>query len=186
MQWWKHTSTKRPKRTLRAGNASRRFAAAWPAMLACALIVMSPSGTAAAEPVDLELVLAVDISGSIDPDEAQLQRNGYIAALTDPEVIRTIQHGTLGRIAVTYVEWAGADTALTVANWMIINDAPSAHRFADTIARAPLQTALWTSISNVIEYALPRFHDNGFEGTRRVIDISGDGPNNQEIGRAHV
>jgi hypothetical protein len=130
-------------------------------------------------PVDLELVLAVDISGSIDPDEARLQREGYRAALIDPEVIRTIRQGTLGRIAVTYVEWAGADTVQTVADWALIEDAASAGRFADTIARAPLQTDLWTSISNVIEYAVPRFENNGFEGTRRVIDISGDGPNNQ-------
>lgn len=132
-----------------------------------------------AEAVDLELVLAVDISGSIDPEEARLQRDGYVAALTDPEVIRTIRQGTLGRIAVTYIEWAGADTAQPVAEWTLIDGDASARGFAETIARAPLQTALWTSISNVIEYAVPRFEGNGFEGTRRVIDISGDGPNNQ-------
>lgn len=140
--------------------------------------MLSP-GPAAANPVDLELVLAVDISGSIDADEARLQRDGYVAALTDPEVIETIRRGTLGRIAVTYVEWAGADTVQTIADWMLIEDNASARRFAAAIAKAPLQTALWTSISNVIEYALPRFGGNGFEGTRRVIDISGDGPNNQ-------
>jgi hypothetical protein len=145
----------------------------------CVPTAIPPPALAASEPVDLELVLAVDISGSIDPEEAQLQRDGYVAALTDPAVIRTIRRGTLGRIAVSYVEWAGVETAHTVANWTLIQDKESAHRFADSIAKAPLQTALWTSISNVIEYALPRFDGNGFEGTRRVIDISGDGPNNQ-------
>lgn len=132
-----------------------------------------------AEPVDLELVLAVDISGSVDPDEARLQRDGYLSALTDPEVVRTIRQGMLGKIAVTYVEWAGTGTAYTVAEWTLVKDEESARNFTDTIAKAPLQTARWTSISNAIEYALPRFENNGFEGTRRAIDISGDGPNNQ-------
>ncbi len=137
------------------------------------------AGPAASEPVDLELVLAVDVSGSVDPEEARLQRDGYVAALSDPDVIRAIRQGMLGRIAVTYVEWAGAETAYTVVEWGLIKDDESARDFANKIANAPLQTALWTSISNAIEYALPRFKNNGFEGTRRVIDISGDGPNNQ-------
>lgn len=131
------------------------------------------------EPVDLELVLAVDISGSIDGDEARLQREGYVAALTDPEVIKAIQGGVLGKAAMTYIEWAGEDIASTVADWAVIEDEKSARSFASVIANAPLQTALWTSISNAIDYGLATLESNAYQGTRRVIDISGDGPNNQ-------
>ncbi len=131
------------------------------------------------KPVDLELVLAVDVSGSIDADEARLQRDGYVAALTDPDVIKAIRGGILGRVAMTYIEWAGEDYTTTVADWTVIEDEASARAFAAIIARAPIQTALWTSISNIIDQALASFPGNGFEGTRRVIDISGDGPNNQ-------
>lgn len=131
------------------------------------------------QPVDLELVLAVDVSGSIDADEARLQRDGYVAALTDPDVIKAISGGILGRVAMTYIEWAGEDYTTTIADWTMIEDEASARAFAAKVARAPIQTALWTSISNIINHALATFPGNGFEGTRRVIDISGDGPNNQ-------
>ena len=100
-------------------------------------------------------------------------------AATDPDVIRAIEGGTLGRVAMTYVEWAGADYAFTIADWSIVEDEASAQRFASVVARAPLQTALWTSISNVIDFGLAALATNDIEGTRRVIDISGDGPNNQ-------
>ncbi|MDH3702161.1 MAG: DUF1194 domain-containing protein [Alphaproteobacteria bacterium] len=146
------------------------------------LLAMAPAARSHAAdliPVDLELVLAVDISGSIDPEEAQLQRDGYVAALTDPALLKAIQGGFLGRIAVTYVEWAGAEISVTVANWTMIEDERSARNFAAVIARAPVHTALWTSIHNAIEFALPQFENNKFQGTRRVIDISGDGPNNK-------
>lgn len=131
------------------------------------------------QPVDLELVLAVDVSGSIDSDEARLQRDGYVAALTDPDVIEAITSGILGRVAMTYIEWAGEEYTTTVADWTVVADEASARAFAAKVARAPIQTALWTSISNIIDHALSTFPGNGFEGTRRVIDISGDGPNNQ-------
>jgi hypothetical protein len=146
-------------------------------IVACAALA-APAG-AQAESVDLELVLAVDISGSVDPEEARLQREGYVSALTDSKVIEAIRGGTLGKIAVTYVEWAGADQAFTVADWTVLDGADTARAFAGIIARAPPQTAMWTSISNVIEFVLPAFDNNAYEGTRRVIDISGDGPNNQ-------
>ncbi len=134
---------------------------------------------AAQQPVDLELVLAVDVSGSIDDEEARLQRDGYVAALTDPDVIKAITSGILGRVAMTYIEWAGEEYTTTVADWTMVHDEASARAFAARVARAPIQTALWTSISNIIDHALSTFPKNGFEGTRRVIDISGDGPNNQ-------
>ncbi len=131
------------------------------------------------QPVDLELVLAVDVSGSIDPEEARLQRDGYVAALTDPDVIEAITSGILGRVAMTYIEWAGEEYTTTIADWTMVHDEASVRAFAARVARAPIQTALWTSISNIIDHALSTFPGNGFEGTRRVIDISGDGPNNQ-------
>jgi hypothetical protein len=130
-------------------------------------------------PVDLELVIAVDVSGSIDPDEARLQRDGYVAAFSDPEVIGAIKSGMLGKIAISYIEWAGIHYAKTVVGWTLIDGEANARAFAESVAKAPIQTALWTSISRAIDYVLPTFDGNGFEGTRRVIDISGDGPNNQ-------
>ena len=157
----------------------RRRGAILAVTLLLALAPLARGQAADPIPVDLELVLAVDISGSIDPEEAQLQRDGYVAALTDPAFLKAIEGGFLGRIAATYIEYAGAEVSVTVANWAVIEDERSARSFAATIARAPVHTALWTSIRNAIEFALPQFGSNGFQGTRRVIDISGDGPNNK-------
>ena len=111
---------------------------------------LTVSTAAADTPVDLELVLAVDVSLSIDVAEAGLQREGYIRAFRDAEVIRAIQSGILGRIAVTYVEWAGRYQRRVVVGWTVVNGGETAEAFAD----------------------------NGYEGTRRVVDVSGDGPNN--------
>ena len=159
-----------------ARNRARAFALT-------ALLAAFPALTAVAQgrdvPVDLELVIAVDVSGSIDPEEAKLQRNGYVGAFSDKEVIGAITGGMLGKIAVTYVEWAGIHYSRTIVDWTVIDGEASALAFAERVAAAPIQTELWTSISMAIEYALPRFGNNGIEGTRRVIDISGDGPNNQ-------
>ena len=141
--------------------------------------VPAPPAEAQDVPVDLELVLAVDISGSVDEVEALLQREGYIAALRHPDVIEAIGGGMFGRIAVTYVEWAGDYYQRTMLDWSVLEDAPSALAFADALAETPLSTAHWTSISGVIDYAVPLFDGNGIEGFRRVIDVSGDGHNNR-------
>jgi hypothetical protein len=130
-------------------------------------------------PVDLELVLAVDISGSVDVVEAQLQREGYIAALRHPHVIEAIQSGMFRRIVVTYVEWAGDHYQRTMLDWTLLEDAAGAHGFADALAETPLMSAHWTSLSGAIDYAAGLFENNGFEGVRRVIDVSGDGYNNR-------
>jgi hypothetical protein len=130
-------------------------------------------------PVDLELVLAVDVSGSVDEVEARLQREGYIAALRHPRVIEAIRGGILGRIAVTYVEWAGVEFQRTLLDWTLIEDQESAAAFADALAEAPLTSERWTSISGAIDYAVPLLDGNGFKGLRRAIDISGDGYNNR-------
>lgn len=145
------------------------------AVLAC-LAFASP---AAAIPVDLELVLDVDVSRSIDPEEAKLQREGYIAALQHPRVIQAIRSAPHGKIAVIYVEWAGVDIQYTVVPWTLIDGEQSAAAFTQRIAAAPYQARNWTSISGAIDYSVPLFENNGFEGTRRVIDISGDGRTNQ-------
>lgn len=132
-------------------------------------------------PVDIELVLAIDVSGSIDPTEAKLQRQGYVAALTHPRIIEVITRGFLGRIAVTYFEWAGADYRRPIANWAAIEDRASAQAFVDSLTEAEISIGRRTSISGAIRFAIPLFKDNGYEGTRRVIDISGDGANNSGV-----
>ena len=128
--------------------------------------------------VDLELALAVDVSGSIDPHEAKFQRDGYIAAFRHPQVIRAITNGILGRIAVAYYEWAGFGHMRIIVDWTVIDSAESANAFADALTRNPPRTARRTAIADAINFAVPFFEKNDIEGTRRVVDISGDGPNN--------
>ncbi|KAA0681385.1 DUF1194 domain-containing protein [Roseomonas genomospecies 6] len=130
-------------------------------------------------PVDLELVLAVDVSGSVDAEEGRLQREGYVAALTDPKVQAAIRGGPYGRIAVTYVEWAGDGFQRVTVPWTLLSDRNSVESFASSIAESPYLTAQWTSISAAIDFSARLFNDNGFEGVRRVIDVSGDGVNNR-------
>ena len=134
---------------------------------------------AAERRVDLELVLAADISGSMDLQEAVLQRQGFVSAFRHPEVVEAIQYNGLGRIAVTYVEWAGVHSQSTLVDWTEVADAASAAAFADALERPDVKTELWTSISTLIAYAAGTFEGNGFWAERRVIDISGDGPNNR-------
>lgn len=129
--------------------------------------------------VDVELVLAVDVSGSVDPVEAAQQRQGYVAAVVDPAVIQALRGTITGKIAVTYVEWAGSDSQQVLVPWTLVEDAASAGAFAAAIAEAPTRRAMWTSISGAIDFAVPLFEGNGFAGERRVIDVSGDGPNNR-------
>jgi hypothetical protein len=150
------------------------------AMCVAAVFLVSAQPIAAARdvPVDLELVLGVDISGSVDAEEVALQREGYVAALQDARVIAAIRGGMLGRIAVTYVEWADAEMQSVVVGWTLIDSAESARAFAGRIAAAPSDRGLYTSISTALRFAAPMFDNNGFQGTRRVIDLSGDGPNN--------
>ncbi len=149
------------------------------AVAAYGLVV--PAAFAAKLPVDLELVLAIDVSGSIDEDEASLQRDGYVAAIADKKIVAAIRSGMLGRIAVTYFEWAGEGWQQPVVDWRVIKDAASARAFAAELSRLPIDSGPWTSISSAIDFAVPLFAANDFDGTRRVLDISGDGANN--IGR---
>jgi Protein of unknown function (DUF1194) len=163
-----------PRPPRRFAALSRRFAFAAALLLSFAL-------PAAAQDVDLQLVLAIDVSGSIDDVEAQLQRDGYLKALVHPRVIEAIKSGPIGRIAVTYVEWAGDTFQHTVIEWREIHDEASAHAFASALAETPILRERRTSISGAIDYGMARLAASGFTSTRRVIDISGDGYNN--IGR---
>ena len=121
---------------------------------------------------------AVDVSGSMDEEEHILQRQGFVAAFRHPEVINTIMSGFIGRIAVTYVEWAGPVSQVVTVPWRIVDGKDSAGAFADILADEPIAFIRGTSISGGIEFAAGLFADNGIEGTRRVIDVSGDGANN--------
>jgi len=137
----------------------------------------SPNAT----PVDVELVLAVDVSYSMDPDEQALQREGYIAALTSREFMQALRQGMNGKIAVTYFEWAGAQDQRIIVPWRLITGPESADSVAGEIARAPYRRAARTSISGALQFALPLFEGSGYRGMRRVIDVSGDGVNNNGI-----
>ncbi len=141
-------------------------------------IANSPAAPRAEEAVDLELILAIDVSRSVDTLEAQLQRHGYVAAFLNPLVMDAVRSGFLRRIAVMYFEWAGYGHNRIVVDWTLIDGEASAHAFAAKLAEVPLQSARRTSISSAIDFAVPSFDANGIEGTRRVIDISGDGANN--------
>jgi hypothetical protein len=150
------------------------------AHFAAALALLVHVGAAQAqEDVDLELVLAVDVSRSMDFGEQQLQREGYSQAFRSSEVIDAITSGLNGRIAVTYLEWAGSGIQRVVLPWTVISDGESAHKFADALAMQETQRLSRTSISGAIMAAGALFGTSGYKANRRVIDVSGDGPNNQ-------
>ena len=131
----------------------------------------------AATPVDVELILAVDVSRSVDPEEQEMQFSGYEAAFRDPQLIEGIMGGPVGAIAVTMFTWSDWHIQNTVVPWMLLDGAGSSNRFADAIGNAPRRTWLYTSISGAMDFAARQF-GQGFEGTRKVVDISGDGVNN--------
>ncbi|MEJ8572866.1 DUF1194 domain-containing protein [Microbaculum marinum] len=135
--------------------------------------------TTAEEPVDLELVIAVDVSLSMDVDEQALQREGYVKAFLDPMVVNAIEQGIHGKIAVAYVEWAGSISQYVVIDWVAVDGKDSAAELSALLAEAPISRLRRTSISGALTYSGQLFDDNGYRGMRRVIDVSGDGPNNQ-------
>ena len=143
--------------------------------------VLSPVQSFAQSPpqlVDLKLLLAVDVSGSIDFWESDLQRDGYVKALKDETVINTILSGQTGRIALSYVEWAGGDHQRVVVDWSLIDSREAAHEVAENLNVRPHMAGRRTSIGNMLNFATDWFKDPRFFAERRVIDISGDGPNN--------
>lgn len=150
-------------------------------MLALAVLLClscEPALPAASATVDVELVLAVDISRSMDSEEFALQRAGYVEAIKDPAFLRAVQAGMNGRIALAYFEWAGSPRPESVLGWRIIDGAESAERFSAELAARPVSAYRGTSISGALTHASALLDSSPARGFRRVIDISGDGPNN--------
>jgi hypothetical protein len=144
-----------------------------------AIILALAASAHAAEPnVDVELVLAVDVSGSVDPFEARQQRDGYVAALTNAEVIAAIKGGALGKVAVMYLEWAGMEYQRVVVPWTVIDGEESARQFVAALEETPPLPSYWTGIGAAIQRGIAEIEGNAFEGQRKVIDISGDGMSN--------
>jgi uncharacterized protein DUF1194 len=160
--------------TLLAGSAWLSLAIAAPAPSA----QLAQQQNGGVTEVDVELALAVDISFSMDPDEQELQREGYIHALTSNEFLRALKEGAHGKIAITYLEWANINERRVIVPWRVIDGPEAADAFVAEIARAPYRRASRTSVSGAIEFAAQQFENSGYKGIRRVIDISGDGANN--------
>ena len=153
-------------------------------ILRCAVLFLLVSGLltrpARAEmEVDLALVIAVDVSFSMDPDEQTLQRDGFIEAFRSPVVHDAIARGAVGRIAVAYMDWAGSSDQRLLIPWTVIDGKERALAFADELSRKPTRRASRTSIAGALDFAVKLQEENGFAALRRVIDVSGDGPNNQ-------
>ncbi len=146
-------------------------------LLSLVLALSSPSARAA-EPVDLLLVLAADVSRSVTEPKFKLQREGAAAAITHPEVVRAIASGPNRRIAICFLEWATAGQQNVVVDWTVIGDGESARSFGDKLVEMPRSFAGSTSISNAIDFSVQQIERAPFTAERRVIDISGDGNNN--------
>jgi hypothetical protein len=151
------------------------------ASLVAALLGCIGLPAAAQTPVDLELVLAVDVSPSMDRDEHELQRAGYVAAVAHPEVVSAIRSGPIGRIALTYVEWSAAGSQTVVVPWRVIEDEASAGAFALELAGRPTSRMRGTSISGALLFTAGLFEASGYESFRQVVDVSGDGANNMGL-----
>lgn len=142
------------------------------------LFLTLPAAAQERKEVDLALVLAIDISGSIDPDEARLQRQGYVEAFSDPVIVRAILGGSHGRIAVAYFEWSDSWIQKLLIDWTLLDSEAAIADFAHRLAEAPISISRRTSISGAIRYAIPMYGRSPYEPERKVLDISGDGSNN--------
>jgi hypothetical protein len=160
----------------RSRSAARALAAA---VLAAFVAALPVAGKAASETeVDLALVLAVDVSRSMDDDEQKLQRDGFVEAFRARAVHDAIRKGTIGRIAVVYMEWSGPDQQTVVVPWTVVDGPERAAAFSDRLASAPIGRIFSTSISGAVDYGVKLLGESGVDPLRRVIDVSGDGPNN--------
>ena len=131
-----------------------------------------------ANAVDVQLILAVDVSYSMDMDELAIQREGYAQAIVSKDFLQALKTGPHGKVAVTYFEWAASSDQKIIIPWRVIDGPESADAVAAEIMKTPIRRASRTSISGAIYFAMPLFEDSPYKGLRRVIDISGDGPNN--------
>jgi hypothetical protein len=148
------------------------------AAILTAVLVFAMQPARASEEVDLLLVLSSDVSRSIDAPKFKLQRDGYAAALSNPRVIEAIRSGTLGKIAVTLVEWSGVGAQKIVIDWSVIRDEATAKDFAAQIVEAPRAFADRTSISGGIDFSTAQLARSPYQAARHTIDVSGDGTNN--------
>jgi hypothetical protein len=162
-------------------RSARQLATALlPAILVLATLIGGGKPAHAQETVDLQLVLAVDASGSMSEERFELQRHGYVAAFRNPRLLAAIRSGTTRSIAVTMVQWTGPALQVQVVPWTRIGDEASMHAVADAISRVPRQLfGGGTSISGAIDFAMTLFPNTPLQAKRRVIDISGDGANNR-------
>jgi hypothetical protein len=151
-------------------------------LLSVLVLSAATSSLRAAEPVDLLLVLAADVSRSVDQPKFQLQRDGYAAALTNPRVLNAIMSGAHRRIALCFVEWSGAGAQKVVVDWALIDGAEAARKFSDALVEAPRSFADRTSISGAIDFSMEQFARAPFASKRRTIDVSGDGTHNSGRG----
>ncbi len=148
------------------------------ATLAATMAGGRPRPAGAAIEVDLQLVLAVDVSRSIDEVEAELQRRGYIEALTHDKVMDAVLSGEHRRIALNYLEWAGTHYQTVVIDWTLIDSRQALRRLAEKLAEAPRQSQSWTAVGAALAFSALRFENSGYVSKRRVIDVSGDGRTN--------
>src|SRR5581483_2147303 len=146
-------------------------------LLVLAALLPAPVARAQQQ-VDLLLVLAADVSRSIDQPKFQLQREGYAAAVADPKVLEAIAAGRNKRIAVAFVEWSGVGSQKLLIDWMVIDGPDSARKFGDQLIELPRSFAERTSISGGIDFAMAVLARAPYEAPRRTIDVSGDGTNN--------
>jgi hypothetical protein len=162
-------------------HAHLRGARTWRAIAWALFMVLAIArGAAAQTAADLQLVLAVDASGSVDQVRFELQKRGYVAAFRHGRVLQAIRSGPNRAIAVTMVQWTGPMLQVQVVGWTLVADEETAAAFADAIERAPRQLfGGGTSISGAIDYATTQFPNSPFRASRRVIDVSGDGSNNR-------
>ena len=147
-------------------------------LLTVLAVVAAPLSVRATEAVDLLLVLAADVSRSVDHAKFQLQREGYAAAINDPRVMNAIMSGANRRIALCFVEWSGAGAQKVVIEWTLIDGPDVARKFSDALVEAPRAFADRTSISGAIDFSMEILAFAPFEAPRRTIDISGDGTHN--------
>jgi hypothetical protein len=149
------------------------------AILAGCLVGESTRAAPSAQQVDLALVIVTDVSYSVDENEARFQREGAITAFRNSDVVKAIQSGSLGRIAVTYLDFSSYQASKVIVGWTLVHDKASADAFADVLASKPRTLGVQTSISSGLELAERLLETSPYTATKRVIDVSGDGPNNE-------
>jgi hypothetical protein len=159
---------------------------AWLTGICVVLAGLATTPSSAIEQVDLELVITTDVSYSVDDMEARMQREGAVTAFRSKEVVEAIKSGSLGKIAVAYIDFSNANASRVVVDWQVVHDQASAEAFADAIAVARKTDGVQTSISSGIALAARMIEDNDYEGMKKVIDVSGDGPNNEGRRVDHV